>query len=200
MNIYKLYVKTHNETGLKYLGFTKSNPHKYKGSGIYWKRHLSVHGNNVTTNIIYESDSKDDIRLMGMYYSDLWNVTNDPLWANLKPETGDGGGSPRSSETKEKIRQFQKHKKQWTDLARKTRLENCLKNAAARKGKPWTDNKRKSTLNSYLKKNADIALKIIPLHESGMNNLQIAKNLGISWDKVKYTILHKTDFLDYLAR
>ena len=163
-------------------------------------RHLSVHGNDVSTNIIYESKSKDDIQQLGLYYSNLWNIVNDPSWANLKPETGDGGASTRSLETKEKIRHFQKYKKQWTERAKTTRLENCLKNAAARKGKPWSDNKRQSNLETYLQKNLDIALKIISLQESGMNNLQISKNLSISWDKVKYTLLHKMDFLAFCTR
>ena len=40
-----LYLKTHNKTGLKYLGQTSNpDPHRYAGSGTYWKRHLGVHG------------------------------------------------------------------------------------------------------------------------------------------------------------
>jgi len=35
-----LYKKTHNETGLQYLGKTIRDPHKYPGSGLYWKRQL----------------------------------------------------------------------------------------------------------------------------------------------------------------
>ena len=35
-----LYVKTHNKSGLKYLGKTIQNPFKYKGSGTYWLRHI----------------------------------------------------------------------------------------------------------------------------------------------------------------
>ena len=35
-----LYLKQHNITGLKYFGKTEQNPYKYKGSGIYWLRHL----------------------------------------------------------------------------------------------------------------------------------------------------------------
>lgn len=35
-----LYVKTHNITGLKYLGKTNNkDPHSYKGSGKYWILH-----------------------------------------------------------------------------------------------------------------------------------------------------------------
>lgn len=91
MTIY-IYVKTHNKTGLKYLGQTSSNdPHKYYGSGKYWKRHLTKHGFDYTTEILKECINKDEVKFWGEYYSNLWNVVYDPGWANLKKETGDGG-------------------------------------------------------------------------------------------------------------
>ena len=49
-----IYVKTHNKTGLKYLGKTEQDPFKYSGSGRYWKKHLRVHGKDVTTEVIKE--------------------------------------------------------------------------------------------------------------------------------------------------
>ncbi len=196
-----LYVKTHNRTGLKYLGKTIQNPYKYKGSGIYWCRHLLKHGNDVTTTILKECQTNDEIKYWGQYYSNLWNVVNDTAWANLKPETGDGGFSKMSSSTKEKIKQYQKTKV-WTEKAVRSRLQNCLKNADARKGQPWTDKKRQSTLNTYLEKNLELALQIVDLHNTGLNNLQISKKLSITWDKVKYSLLHRADFESYqrLAR
>jgi hypothetical protein len=90
MTIY-LYVKTHNTTGLKYLGKTKRDPEKYKGSGIWWVNHLAKHGNNVSTEILLETDSHEEIKRMGIYYSELWDIVNSNQWANLKPEEGDGG-------------------------------------------------------------------------------------------------------------
>ena len=39
-----LYKKTHNKTGLQYLGKTKNNPQIYTGSGIKWLRHLKKWG------------------------------------------------------------------------------------------------------------------------------------------------------------
>lgn len=92
MTIYYLCVKTHRITGLKYLCQTKSkNPHKYLGSGIYWRRHLEAHGPNITTNIIKECVSKEELSQWGKYYSDLWNVVESKEWANLIPESGSGG-------------------------------------------------------------------------------------------------------------
>lgn len=90
MTIY-LYVKTHNKTGLKYLGKTTFDPETYKGSGKYWKRHIQTHGYNVTTDIIYETDCPNDLKSKGLYYSQLWNIVDSNEWANLKPEDGDGG-------------------------------------------------------------------------------------------------------------
>jgi hypothetical protein len=102
MTIYKLYVKTHNKTGLKYLGFTKNtDPHKYPGSGLYWTNHLNLHGRDYSTEILFESDNKSEITEKGIYYSNLWNVVTSSDWANLKPETGDGSNGYRhTDETK----------------------------------------------------------------------------------------------------
>lgn len=90
--MYYLYVKTHSITGLKYLGYTSStDPFKYKGSGKYWKLHLAKHGNNITTEILIETTDKDKIKDAGIYYSNLWNVVESDIWANLKIEIADGG-------------------------------------------------------------------------------------------------------------
>ena len=86
-----LYVKTHLKTGLKYLGKTEKDPYVYKGSGFYWKRHIKKHDNDVWTNVIFQSELKKDIKEIGLYYSNLWNVVESEDWANIRPETGDGG-------------------------------------------------------------------------------------------------------------
>lgn len=91
MNTYYLYKKTHKQTGLQYLGYTKRDPFKYTGSGHYWLRHLNKHGYDVDTEILCESTSMDEIKDKGWYYSNLWDVVNNNAWANLKPETGTGG-------------------------------------------------------------------------------------------------------------
>lgn len=107
MNIY-LYVKTHNKTGLKYLGKTIQDPYQYKGSGKRWRNHLKKHGNDVTTEILLITDSKDELRERGIFFSELWDIVSSDKWANLKLEEGDGGntfqGRKHSKETLEKMR------------------------------------------------------------------------------------------------
>jgi hypothetical protein len=90
MTIYTLYIKTHQITGLKYLGQTSKNPITYLGSGHYWLRHLKTHGKKIDTQILCETTDKNKIKELGTYYSNLWQVTESANWANLKPETGDG--------------------------------------------------------------------------------------------------------------
>lgn len=89
--MYYLYVKTHNRTGLKYLGKTTRDPFKYKGSGVRWTNHINEHGYDVCTEILLETSSREELKEKGKYYSKLWNVVNDYSWANLKAEEGDGG-------------------------------------------------------------------------------------------------------------
>ena len=86
-----LYKKTHNKTGLQYLGKTNKDPFKYKGSGTIWKRHIDKHGYDVNTEILLETYDHNEIKKTGIYYSELWDIVNSDSWANLKPEEGDGG-------------------------------------------------------------------------------------------------------------
>jgi hypothetical protein len=101
-------------------------------------------------------------------------------------------GIKRSEETKEKLRN-----KTWTEKAIQSRLSNCLKNARDRKGSNWSKSHRQSRLKVYLEKNIDIATKVFELHDAGLNNLQISKELQITWDKVKYSLIHRQDFETY---
>jgi len=106
-----LYVKTHNLTGLKYLGKTTHNPYKYNGSGKYWQRHLKEHGYDITTEVIFQSDSKETFKDVALYYSKLWNIVESNEWANLTLEEGQGGSTnkgrvfgPKPEHIREKLR------------------------------------------------------------------------------------------------
>ena len=92
MTIYYLCVKVHKTTELHYLCQTsKKNPLKYTGSGLYWRRHLKKYGADITTIVIKECESKEELGKWGMYYSRLWNVVESPRWANMIEESGTGG-------------------------------------------------------------------------------------------------------------
>jgi hypothetical protein len=113
-----LYVKTHNITGLKYLGKTVSkDPHKYKGSGKVWKNDCNVHGYNYSTEILFQSIYTNEIKEQGIYYSQLWNIVESNAWANLKPEECDGGYYPGAftPEANAKRSQTQKGRPQHPD-------------------------------------------------------------------------------------
>lgn len=96
--MFYLYIKEHNITGMKYLGQTRKNPFKYKGSGKYWRRHLQKHGNDVKTTIIGEYQTIEELMIAGEYYSNEWKIVESEHWANLIPETGSGNKDPRLSE------------------------------------------------------------------------------------------------------
>lgn len=88
-----LYLKTHNKTGLKYLGKTEQDPFKYNGSGKYWKKHLKKHGYDIDTQILLQTEDAEEIKKAGISYSKLWNIVESDEWANFRPEEGDGGAS-----------------------------------------------------------------------------------------------------------
>ena len=102
MTIY-LYKKTHNKTGLQYLGKTEGNPHAYCGSGTRWLKHLEKHGTDLTTEIIKECSTKEEMKHWGSYYSELWNIVESDEWANLRPKTGDGGDTSKTENYKKWI-------------------------------------------------------------------------------------------------
>lgn len=126
MTIYYLYTKTHNKTGLKYLGKTiQTNPHIYRGSGKDWVKHIKKHGYDVTTEILKECSSTKELREWGLYYSTLWNIVESTEWANQIPETGGGAGlklgSKRSEAAKQKISASSIGKKHSDDSKKKIR-------------------------------------------------------------------------------
>jgi hypothetical protein len=97
MTIY-LYIKTHIVTGLKYLGKTQKNPHIYRGSGKYWRRHIKKHGNLVKTQILLATDCESELKDTGLFFSKMFNVVKSDDWANLTEECGNGISSNFSSE------------------------------------------------------------------------------------------------------
>lgn len=89
--MFHLYVKTHNITGLKYLGKTTQDPYRYVGSGIRWKRHLNKYGYDVHTHVLGSYETVEELKSKGLLYSEIYNIVESNDWANLVPEDGHGG-------------------------------------------------------------------------------------------------------------
>lgn len=90
----RLLIKTHNKTGLKYLCKTeKTDWESYLGSGKYWRRHLKQHGNDIKTELLFETENKDDFRKFAKQKSIEFDIINSNEWANLVNEEGDGGNT-----------------------------------------------------------------------------------------------------------
>ena len=96
MAIY-LLIKEHAHTGLKYLckhvASSFSDCEKYKGSGIYWKRHLKQHGNHVKTTCLFVTDDKEEFNKVAKKFSLEFNIIDSKEWANLCAEEGQGGNT-----------------------------------------------------------------------------------------------------------
>jgi len=63
----------------------------YRGSGVYWRRLLNKHNPEITTTVLGHFQTNEELRIAGKHYSQKFNVVDDPTWANLIPEVGDGG-------------------------------------------------------------------------------------------------------------
>ncbi len=91
-----LYLKTHNVTGLKYLGKHESEDpesvYSYPGSGIDWLPHLKEHGDDVTTEVLFSSECKNEFRSVSIGYSKHFDIVNSKDFANRTIEEGQGGG------------------------------------------------------------------------------------------------------------
>jgi len=102
-----LYVKTHNVTGLRYFGKTTKDPYYYKGSGIYWKKHIAKHGNDVSTIVVGEYlEVSSLLRTHALNFSVLFDIVHSTKWANLINENGVDGNCPGTiftQETRDKI-------------------------------------------------------------------------------------------------
>lgn len=123
MTIY-LYLKTHNVTGMKYLGKTiRNDVDAYQGSGKVWKRHIKKHGYYVSTEILFESSDKELFNKVAKGYSDKLNIVESKNFANLCPEEGQGGRTEYSEERNRKISESHKGKsKPWAkELGKKNK-------------------------------------------------------------------------------
>lgn len=90
---YYLYLKE-SPNGLKYLGKTIKDPHQYSGSGIVWRRHLKKYGfsnDDIQTTVLFETTSKEELKEMGVFFSETLDIVKSKVFANLIVEEGQGG-------------------------------------------------------------------------------------------------------------
>ena len=110
-----LYLKTHNVTGLKYLGKTIQDPYLYQGSGKHWKCHIKKHGYDVTTEILFSTNNKDEFKAYAKHISKTLNVVESSEFANLCNEQGDGGYTSYTDERNKVIsKKLKGRKNYWT--------------------------------------------------------------------------------------
>lgn len=102
----KLMIKTHVDTGLKYLCKTTREGKafdEYLGSGTFWRRHLNKHGKNVSTEVIFETNDPVEFEKTALQKSIEFDVVQSENWANLVYEMGQGGIAGAAEETRAKI-------------------------------------------------------------------------------------------------
>lgn len=103
-----LMIKRHRTTGLMYFCKTSTrDPLKYHGSGVYWRKHLKIHGRQVDTvwyQLFYEKDDLTEFALFFSEFHDVVRATKDgkKVWANEVPEDGLQGGQNRGMPSTQK--------------------------------------------------------------------------------------------------
>ena len=113
-----LYIKTHNQTKLKYFGKTTGNPESYKGSGLVWTRHIKKHGYDVTTEILVYYTEKEACLADALEFSAKNNIVESNDWANLRAESLDGGDTSQTENYKKylpRLKEYSKKCKWWNN-------------------------------------------------------------------------------------
>lgn len=136
-----LYIKTHLDTGLKYLGKTTRDPFKYSGSGKYWKRHLKTYGDNVHTLVLLSTDDTNLCTKFALFFSKVYDVVNSNGWANLRVENGTDGapvGHEGHQFTEDELQRISEASKlHWSD-------PEFVEKMRAAQSKSWTEERRES--------------------------------------------------------
>lgn len=162
-----LYVKTHNKTGLKYFGKTTQDPYNYKGSGVYWMRHLNVHGNDVSTYVVGSYTNEDECKLVATQFSTDNNITESTEWANLRDETLTGGfdhihKKNLSSEYMKKRWKDEEYRKQMIKMSNSQWDEKSKKEAKDWMEAYWTPEKRAAKSKSMIGNTNGVNLRLNP--------------------------------------
>lgn len=88
-----LCIKQHTVTGkLYFCKTTKKDPVKYKGSGLYWSRHIKTHGRENVVNLWCELfTSQKELTDFALEFSEKMNIVKSDQWLNFRPENGIDG-------------------------------------------------------------------------------------------------------------
>lgn len=121
---YKLMIKTHLLTNLKYLCVTiKEDYQAYTGSGREWKKHLKENGNLFKTTLLFETDDRIEFSKQCLNKSIQFDIVNSSEWANLTIEYG-GGEYVYDEHGKRKVKSNKKFD-EMTEEERKVFEEFC---------------------------------------------------------------------------
>lgn len=125
-----IYITENVLNGKKYIGKRVGNfKPNYKGSGIKLKSAFKYYGkNNFTVSLLEECNDKLNLNDREIYWIKYYNAVESELFYNLSTG-GNSWGSPKSEETREKIRQKALGRKAWNKgipnpEQRKKMLEN----------------------------------------------------------------------------
>lgn len=144
-----------------YFGKTvKPDPYKYLGSGIYWRRHLKVHGKEIDTIWVELFHDKNRLVEFAEFFSSFFDIAHEDVWANLVEENGLDGGQNITEETREKMAVAKRGKTLSTETKKKISLSQLnrkrdsdigQKISASKKGKHFS-NEHKAALRAASKK------------------------------------------------
>lgn len=182
-----IYIKTHNITGLKYVGLstadTNEKVHIYKGSGPIWKNELKLYGNDYTTEIIGVFNDAEKSYEFCIDFSIKNNIVKSDEWANMMYEDGIGCGSlycanmndEQKKEHSDKIKQtLNKRSKEQKEAHKK----NTSIAAKQRIAKMTTEERIKSTIkmnnknrNKSKKEKIKIYKKMSESHKERYKNM-----------------------------
>lgn len=175
-----LYIKTHNKTGLKYFGKATGKNlkyiNKYTGSGLYWKRHLKEHGNDVSTEIYGEYDNIEECSKAAIAFSIKNDIANSDAWANLMIENGIDGapvghnGSYMCEKSRKIVsdkskRMWRKNRNKIINAQKKSWTLKRKKEESDRKIKYWTTEKRREQSNKLKGRKGHTLCKGVPKHK-----------------------------------
>lgn len=203
-----LYIKTHKITGLKYLGKTTQDPLKYKGSGEYWELHLNKHGKEHDTEIIMECQTNEEVKKWGLYYSELYNVVESNEWANLRPESGDGGDTSQCEnfilylKTRLSTKGMTYKEMYGEEKATELKLQRSISTSTSRKGKTYEEIFGKEKADELKKARSIVRSNLnqgSKLTEETKNNIRL-KRLGVKQTRCSCILCHQEISINNITR